>query len=219
MSIDSIPLSEVKSIDQFEEAMNANHHAEEADSARNQSQSSLPKIKPSVRTEYKQGSNPEAIIESDNSGLAGTVAGGPEIIARLLNPKVMQIKTDCDGHNSGRTYYIKANVSDDIGQIISRLSSLAKSARKSAENKSKFERQQLEVRRIYNSPPFQYFTAALIFGVCCGDEFEHEFQFYIRFSCPEFLPLVSTRTSSQMRRKRSSTERSKTPMAIKRQRR
>ena len=171
MSIDSIPLSEVKSIDQFEEAMNtANHHAEEEDSStRNQIQSSMTKKKSSVSTENLQGSNPETAIVSDNSGLAETVAGGPEIIARLLIPKVMQIKTDPDGHNSGRTYYIRSNDSEDIGQMISRLSSLAKDARKRAENKSKFERQQLAVRRIYNSPPFQYFTAALIFGVCCGD--------------------------------------------------
>ena len=169
--IDSIPLSEVKSIDRFQEALNnANHHVEEDESTANQYQGLLASKKAIASMEHKQGSNPETPFESDSamrpSSIAVQAAGmESELGARVLTSKVMQIKTDREGHNSGRTYYIRANESDDFGQMVATLSTLAKHARKRAENKSRFQRNQLKVRRLYNSRPFQYFTAILIFGV------------------------------------------------------
>ena len=168
--IDSIPLSEVKSIDRFQEALNnANHHVEEEESA-SQYQGLLASKKAIASIEQKQGSNPETPFESDSairpSSIAVQAAGmESELVARVLTSKVMQIKTEREGHNSGRTYYIRANDTDDLSQMIARLSKLAKHARKRAENKSRFQKNQLKVRRLYNSRPFQYFTAILIFGV------------------------------------------------------
>jgi hypothetical protein len=179
--IDSIPLSEVKSVDRFQEALNtANHHAEEEEIPPNQNQdfpiSNSKKLMAGF--EKTDGSSPATAFEM----LPGQWAGADtEMVARGPITKVMQIKTDRDGHNSGRTYYIRANESDDFGLMITRLSRLAKSARKRSENKSRFERNQLKVRRIYNSRLFQYFVAVLIFGVKLSF-------FSLTFQFPEFSP-------------------------------
>ncbi len=149
------------SIEKFQEALNtANHHAGVEESNTNQHQNMPPGKKSMASIEQKEGSDPATAFE-----LIPGQAAGVDTELRALTSKVMQIKTDRDGNNSGRTYYISANESDDLGQMIARLSSLAKSARKRAENKSRFERNQLKVRRFYNSRPFQYFMAVLIFGV------------------------------------------------------
>lgn len=172
--IDSIPLAEVKSIDQFDEtSSNANHQADEEDSSMNQFQSLMTKKKSMLATvaaaantgpePSKQDSPSKLTIELEPQ--ASLVGGNSAVFTRMMHSKVMQIKTDRDGHNSGRTYYLKTSEPGDFGQVIAKLSSLSKTARKRAENKTRFERQQQTVRRFYNSNPFQYMMAALIFGV------------------------------------------------------
>ncbi len=181
--IDSIPLCEIKSTEHVQETLNdTNHQADEDDSARTQLQSLL-KRKPTVPRppdieSSKQGSYSETAIGLEasrtNSGIAGkqAIGGNFEVSTRMMHSNVIQIKTDRDGHNSGRTYYLRTKESDDIVTI---LSGLAKSARRRAENKSRFERHQLQVRTVYNSPPFQYLVAALIFGVVMHfDPFQFE---------------------------------------------
>jgi hypothetical protein len=183
--IDSIPLSEIQSIAQFDETSNdANHHAEEDDSSMNQFQSLMARKKsmstPVAVTGTISGLEPpkqvnlarlttelEPQASTSDLGLASQKiqGGNSAVFTRMLHSKVMQIKTDRDGHNSGRTYYLRVAEHEDLGQIIARLSSISKISRKKAENKSKFEKQQLKVRRFYNSAPFQYLMAALIFGV------------------------------------------------------
>jgi hypothetical protein len=155
--IDSIPLSEVKQIDRYQEALKAENRSSIAGAAIEQKQGS-----PTI--EQKQGS-PETSFNLDSSMHSQAPGVDTEMVARDMTSKVMQIKTDSEGHNSGRTYYIRANETEDIGQMIARLSKLAKHARRKAENKSRFERHQLKVRRLYTSSPFQYLTAVLIFGV------------------------------------------------------
>jgi hypothetical protein len=103
----------------------------------------------------------------------------------MIHSNVIQIKTDRDGHNSGRTYYLRTNESEDGGQFVSTLSGLAKAAKKRAENKSRLERNQLKVRGVYNSRPFQYLMAALIFGVV-------RFQ-YFQLMFPACFPNFSSR--------------------------
>jgi hypothetical protein len=171
--IDSIPLCEIKSVDQFDEAKkNVNHQTEEEDLSTNQFQDLL-KRRTSMSAALsdlespKQESNPESKLDHESSdlGLPGAQkkGGNSEVFTRMMNSQVIQIKTDREGHNSGRTYYLRVN--QDLGQITTRLSIMAKSAREKAENKSRFERHQLKVRRTYNSSLFQYFVAALIVGV------------------------------------------------------
>jgi hypothetical protein len=208
--IDSIPLCEIKSVEQFKEALNnTNHQTEEEDSAINQFQSLLTRkksmaavpatienIKYESNSQTTNGLDPQASSTNIIPAGAQSLGGNSEVFTRMLHSKVMQIKTDPDGHNSGRTYYLRAKESDDVGQLITRLSSLAKSARKKSENKSRFERNQLTVRRVYNSRPFQYMMAALIFGV---GYLYHRFKFYLR----SFVSNIFFRILLRMRRRHS----------------
>jgi hypothetical protein len=176
--IDSIPLCEIKSIEQLKETLNdTNGQANEDDSAKTQFQSLLTRKKSMIfRTvdveSYTQESNLETTIESDPkvsitniSARAQATGGGFEMSTRMPQSNVIQIKTDREGHNSGRTYYFRTKTPDEDGQLVTTLSRLAKSAKIKAENKSRFQRNQLHVRTVYNSQPFQYLIAALIFGV------------------------------------------------------
>ncbi len=172
--IDSIPLYEIKSIEPLDDALNdTNRQSNEDDSAKTQFQSLLTS-KRSVFSHLEdaesctQERNSHSTIDQDpqasiTTKLRPQMFGGSS--ERILHSSVIQIKTDLDGHNSGRTYYIRTKTSGDDGQLITTLSSLAKSAKIRAENKSRFERNQLQVRRVYNSHPFQYLMACLIFGV------------------------------------------------------
>jgi hypothetical protein len=177
--IDSIPLSEIKSIERLKETLNnTNHQANEDDSANVQFQSLLTRKKSMVAhpvnvESHKPENNSETTLESDpQASIANTRLSRPDAFGRnfkmstrTLNLNVIQIKTDRDGHNSGRTYYLRMEKSEDCSQVLTTLSMLAKSAKIRAENKSRFERNQFQVRIVYNSRLFQYLMATLIFGV------------------------------------------------------
>ena len=80
--------------------------------------------------------------------------------AKFLN--ALMITTSPDGHNSGRTYYLQARSDLLCAQLVSQLSTTAKSARKREEAKTAFKKSQLQVRRAYESSAFQLLSAALI---------------------------------------------------------
>jgi hypothetical protein len=56
----------------------------------------------------------------------------------------MQVKTIPEGYNSGRAYYIRGESSACQGAIVS-LAGLSRDARRSAEKRTRFERNQLLV--------------------------------------------------------------------------
>jgi hypothetical protein len=171
--IDSIPLSEIKSVEHLTKKLNdTNRQANEGDSAKTQLQSLLSKSRsmfsqPLDVESNKQESNSEKTIDLDpqasKTQMFGSFGGNSD--TRLPHSNAIQIKTIQDGHNSGRTYYIRSKTSEDDGRLVTTLTRLAKSAKIRAENKSRFERNQLQVRKVYNSRPFQYLMAVLIFGV------------------------------------------------------
>jgi hypothetical protein len=57
----------------------------------------------------------------------------------------MQIKTVQEGYNSGRAYYIRSE-SGVCQEAISTLSMMSRAARVRAEKRTRFERNQLQVR-------------------------------------------------------------------------
>ena len=84
--------------------------------------------------------------------------------ARLSN--VFHIKTDEFGINAGRTYYISTRCNMDADKcmetITAQLSTLAKTARRKAEAKSRFQRSQEVVKAVQSSAAFQIIMAVLI---------------------------------------------------------
>ena len=80
----------------------------------------------------------------------------------LGNQKSMiKIKTEPDGFNSGRTYYVR--VKSDLQSVAaSKLCAIWRSAKQSKEAVTRFKKNQEFVRKIYTSAPSQYMIAALI---------------------------------------------------------
>lgn len=163
--IDSIPLCEIKSVDHLKDA---NGQAEKNESTQTQFQNVLPRMKSFV-DRPGSCSNKNCLDATQpsiaNIGLAETPSSEAEVPSRPLHASVVQIKTDPDGHNSGRTYYLRTISPCDVDKLMNDLPSLAKSAKFRADKKSRFEKNQLLVRRAFSSRPVQYLMAALIFGV------------------------------------------------------
>ena len=78
---------------------------------------------------------------------------------------VLQVATNPEGHNSGRSYYLRTwskEVHDDIFPL---LDQLVKYARKRSDGSSQFERAQHKVRQIYGHYICQCIFALIIVGV------------------------------------------------------
>ncbi len=78
---------------------------------------------------------------------------------------VLQIQTVIFGFNSGRTYCVRIPSLQLCQQVMEALSKAASAARAAFEAKTAFRRSQETVRAIYNSGPFQFGAALLIFAV------------------------------------------------------
>ena len=64
---------------------------------------------------------------------------------------ILRIKTEPGGHNSGRVYYLRAELKEDFTDIIEKMKVHAKAAHKRAKARTAFQRAQLRVRRIYEA--------------------------------------------------------------------
>jgi hypothetical protein len=71
------------------------------------------------------------------------------------------VRTVC----TGRTYYFKVPSAGQCRDMVSEFHKRAERARKAAEDKSRFERNQENARYIFNSSTFQFLVAGLIFAV------------------------------------------------------
>ncbi len=78
----------------------------------------------------------------------------------LMN--AFMVTTVPGGHNSGRTYYFQAASPDSYFQVTRHLLANAKAARKRAEFNTQFTKSQYNMRKMFNSRIFQYFSALLI---------------------------------------------------------
>ena len=130
--IDFIPLHEIESIDD----------SEEVNSAASRDKDMMAKL-----------FEPFATQKKSHARLS---------ISGLGNQKSMiKIKTEPDGFNSGRTYYVR--VKSDLQSVAaSKLCAIWRSAKQSKEAVTRFKKNQEFVRKIYTSAPSQYMIAALI---------------------------------------------------------
>ena len=77
----------------------------------------------------------------------------------------LQVATDPQGHNSGRSYYMRTSskaVYDDFSLVLGRL---AKAARKRAQASTIIQKAQLRVRKVYGRFICQSIFALIILGV------------------------------------------------------
>ena len=81
----------------------------------------------------------------------GTKGSFKMIEAESDAPLLLQISTEREGHNSGRTYYMHCECKDTLDALNERVKLNAKAARKRAEARTGFQRVQYRVRKIYKS--------------------------------------------------------------------
>jgi hypothetical protein len=101
-----------------------------------------------------------------SEGMGGTVGYNGGSQDPELFDTAFQIATSPDGHNSGRTYYLRAESRQERQHLLLEWQRLAHEAAHKMEQKTRFRLVQDSVRRVYLSNPFQGFAAALIIAVC-----------------------------------------------------
>ena len=93
-------------------------------------------------------------IESDGNGAA----------TKRRTSRMLQIATNQQGLNSGRTYYLRVE-SETFDDLLRTWSELARKARRRAEAQTLFKKVQREVRAIYDASLFQTCVALMIAAV------------------------------------------------------
>ena len=139
--IDFIPLSEVISIEEM-------CGGEEDNTAGQQG-----RLKTLLQKSIALGFDNELELQDDEDSTS------------RLFVNAIQIATIADGYNSGRSYYLQAESSEDKQKIIEQLRALTEIARKRAEVKTLFRKVQDRVRKVYNTRIFQCSAALLIVAV------------------------------------------------------
>ena len=75
---------------------------------------------------------------------------------------ILQIKTDMNGFNFGRIYYVKPDIGTSGSNIVQHLLGAISTAKDIAERKSRFQKSQDMVRKVQESLGFQIMVAILI---------------------------------------------------------
>ncbi len=101
---------------------------------------------------------------TDQSIMANDIQAKDQGIVKASSG-VLQIQTVISGFNSGRTYCVRIPSIQLCQEVMEALSRAAKTARAAFEAKTAFRKSQETLRDIYNSRPFQFGTALLIFAV------------------------------------------------------
>ena len=82
---------------------------------------------------------------------------------------VLQIATNPESYNSGRTYYLRTTSKETYDEIVPLLSNYAQAARERAIASTVFQRAQLRVRNVYQHVVCQSIFAMIIIGVSADD--------------------------------------------------
>jgi hypothetical protein len=79
-----------------------------------------------------------------------------------ISQNALTIETVDGGHNSGRTYTLRAPSHERCRELVASLAARAAAARAAAYARTRFRRGQERIRRVYVSKPFQFSVAILI---------------------------------------------------------
>ena len=77
----------------------------------------------------------------------------------------LQITTDPESHNSGRSYYMRTSSKEEYDSFFLSLTKFTKTARKKAQASTVFQKAQLRVRKTYGRFECQCIFALIIIGV------------------------------------------------------
>ena len=89
----------------------------------------------------------------------------PKFIATICNGFSFQILTAQSGVNSGRSYYFQVDSNEQCETAVQEIRTLVDEAKIQAEETSRFIRSRNFARDVFNSLPFQFFSAFLIIVV------------------------------------------------------
>jgi hypothetical protein len=81
----------------------------------------------------------------------------------------IEIRTNVDGHNSGRVYFIRAESGAECRHIANDLSTYSEVARRRFQLRTRWERYQDKLKTAYDSNWVQGLVGALILSVSCLD--------------------------------------------------
>ena len=81
-----------------------------------------------------------------------------------------QIRTHKDGQNAGRKYVLRADSDDQAAMFVSELNHLSRVAAERAVARTRWERIQRRIRKVYDSSVFQGISAILIVVVSVSEE-------------------------------------------------
>jgi hypothetical protein len=104
----------------------------------------------------------DEIITDNDSELKGSIDSDDHVTGKKYT---FEIETIPEGYNSGRVYRIQAESARDFRTILDNLPKLANVAREEAEAKSRFNKSQQRVGKVFNSNIIQRALAILVFGV------------------------------------------------------
>jgi hypothetical protein len=76
-----------------------------------------------------------------------------------------QIRTQLDGYNSGRSYYLKAATAEECAEVMDKLKAMANTAKKLKDAKTRFQESRERIRVVYHSTAVQGVVAAMIVAV------------------------------------------------------
>ena len=99
-------------------------------------------------------------VDAVKEMLAGDEAQLGKDRGMFLN--AFMITTVPGGHNSGRTYYLQTDTAESYSTLTRHVMHCAKEARKRSEFNTRFRKSQYVLRKFFNSPGVQYFSAFLI---------------------------------------------------------
>ncbi len=117
---------------------------------------------------------PMICAEDNSSANVPEANAADQDLARMSDQKskscgndseILHIKTKTDGFNSGRTYCLRTDRTGTCQNISADLMRKARAARIREEKLTRFQKNQMQMSKLYNSTPFQVSVSVLILAV------------------------------------------------------
>ena len=99
----------------------------------------------------------------------------------------LQIATNPEGYNSGRTYHLRTQSKSMHEQVVPLLSKFSKDARRRAESSTVFRKSQIQVKKIYERTVCQAAIAIIILGVSARPETISQFDLFSKRNSQSFV--------------------------------
>ncbi len=158
--VDAIPLAEVTAV----RDLSGLQQRSEIWGSKRQSEPSFSGDTPSrtAKRLHADSDTPHSLFPAPNSAHTPSESNG----GTGMSPQnALTIETVDGGHNSGRTYTLRAPSHERCRELVASIAARAATARAAAYARTRFRRSQERIRRVYVSKPFQFSVAILIVTV------------------------------------------------------